>query len=128
MSLAHALGVSLRQRSSCCCSSAAGLALRRAAGGSGGGVAPARQFATKQQQPASGSAAQFYKTFTRPIGKVLVLAIFTYQVAYWTWLKLEADEHRAETDGESTASSRMRTSWIDGGWGFLLEGISGSGT
>ncbi|ETR97941.1 hypothetical protein M419DRAFT_90203, partial [Trichoderma reesei RUT C-30] len=42
--------------------------------------------------------AQFYKTFTRPIGKVLVLAIFTYQVAYWTWLKLEADEHRAETD------------------------------
>jgi hypothetical protein len=44
--------------------------------------------------------AQFYKTFTRPIGKVLVLAVFTYQVAYWTWTKLEADEHREETDGE----------------------------
>ncbi|KAL6881543.1 hypothetical protein J3F83DRAFT_722663 [Trichoderma novae-zelandiae] len=89
MSLAHALGV-LRRRS--CCSSAGVL---RGAGGS-----PARRYATKQQQQQSGSAAQFYKTFTRPIGKVLVLAVFTYQVAYWTWLKLEADEHRAETDGE----------------------------
>lgn len=48
--------------------------------------------------------AQFYKTFTRPIGKVLVLAVFTYQVAYWTWVKLEADEHRAETDGEHASS------------------------
>ncbi|EHK50542.1 hypothetical protein TRIATDRAFT_187104, partial [Trichoderma atroviride IMI 206040] len=47
--------------------------------------------------------AQFYKTFTRPIGKVLVLAVFTYQVAYWTWLKLEADEHREETDATITA-------------------------
>ncbi|PTB62798.1 hypothetical protein BBK36DRAFT_1127800, partial [Trichoderma citrinoviride] len=47
--------------------------------------------------------AQFYKTFTRPIGKVLVLAVFTYQVAYWTWVKLEADEHRAETDATIAA-------------------------
>lgn len=59
----------------------------------------ARSYATKQ----SGSAAQFYKTFTRPIGKVLVLAVFTYQVAYWTWLKLEADEHREETDATIAA-------------------------
>ncbi|KAH6606344.1 hypothetical protein Trco_005497 [Trichoderma cornu-damae] len=56
----------------------------------------ARRYATKQ----SGSAAQFYKTFTRPTGKILVLAVFAYQVAYWTWTKLEADEVRAETDGE----------------------------
>ncbi|KAL7797466.1 hypothetical protein V8C37DRAFT_369556 [Trichoderma ceciliae] len=56
----------------------------------------ARTYATKQ----AGPAAQFYRTFTRPIGKVLVLAVFTYQLAYWSWTKLEADEHRAETDGE----------------------------
>ncbi|KAK1243534.1 hypothetical protein MKX08_001672 [Trichoderma sp. CBMAI-0020] len=70
----------------------------------------ARSYATKQ----SGSAAQFYKTFTRPIGKVLVLAVFTYQVAYWTWLKLEADEHREETDAtiaalETTVNEYQKT-------------------
>ncbi|TFB05095.1 hypothetical protein CCMA1212_002436 [Trichoderma ghanense] len=100
MSLAHARGV--LRRTSC---SSAGAALRRAGAGV---VSPARRFATSQQQqqqkkPSSGSAAQFYKTFTRPVGKVLVLAIFTYQVAYWTWLKLEADEHRAETDATIAA-------------------------
>lgn len=47
---------------------------------------------------------QFYKTFTRPIAKVLLVAVFTYQVAYWGWLKLEADEVRADTDGESFSS------------------------
>ncbi|KAL7925265.1 hypothetical protein ACQKWADRAFT_283496 [Trichoderma austrokoningii] len=69
-----------------------------------------RSYATKQ----SGSAAQFYKTFTRPIGKVLVLAVFTYQVAYWTWLKLEADEHCEETDAtiaalETTVNEYQKT-------------------
>ncbi|UKZ57904.1 hypothetical protein TrVGV298_011765 [Trichoderma virens] len=70
----------------------------------------ARSYATKQPSP----AAQFYKTFTRPIGKVLVLAVFTYQVAYWTWTKLEADEHRAETDAtivelENTVNEYKKT-------------------
>lgn len=45
--------------------------------------------------------SHFYKTFTRPIAKVLLLAVFTYQVVYWTWAKLEADEIRANTDGLS---------------------------
>lgn len=88
----------------------------------GGAMRQARSYATKQPSPVVSSLfspllniihslfgtdlwlvqqqAQFYKTFTRPIGKVLVLAVFTYQVAYWTWNKLEADEHRAEADGE----------------------------
>ncbi|QYT05883.1 hypothetical protein H0G86_012761 [Trichoderma simmonsii] len=70
----------------------------------------ARSYATKQPSP----VAQFYKTFTRPIGKVLVLAVFTYQVAYWTWTKLEADEHRAEADAtiaalESTVNEYKKT-------------------
>lgn len=42
---------------------------------------------------------QFYKTFTRPVAKVLILAVFTYQVAYWSWNKLEADELCEKTDG-----------------------------
>ncbi|KAL7956413.1 hypothetical protein V8C34DRAFT_288616 [Trichoderma compactum] len=70
----------------------------------------ARSYATKQPSP----VAQFYKTFTRPIGKVLVLAVFTYQVAYWTWTKLEADEHIAEADAtiaalESTVNEYSKT-------------------
>lgn len=79
-------------------------------------ITTSRSYATKQSGSAVGNQpllmplndllligspqAQFYKTFTRPIGKVLVLAVFTYQVAYWTWTKLEADEARAEADGE----------------------------
>jgi hypothetical protein len=43
--------------------------------------------------------AQFYKTFTRPVAKVLLMAVLTYQLVYWGWMKLETDEVRAETDG-----------------------------
>lgn len=51
----------------------------------------------------------FYKTFTRPIAKVTLLAVLTYQVVYWAWAKLEADEIRAETDGKlGIADSRRR--------------------
>ncbi|ODA78350.1 hypothetical protein RJ55_05731 [Drechmeria coniospora] len=42
--------------------------------------------------------SRFYKTFTRPVAKALLLAVFSYQVVYWSWMKLEADEYRAETD------------------------------
>ncbi|KAK0110814.1 hypothetical protein ONS96_002407 [Cadophora gregata f. sp. sojae] len=34
----------------------------------------------------------FYKTFTRPIAKVLLMATFTYQFVYWGWVYLEKDE------------------------------------
>lgn len=43
--------------------------------------------------------AQFYKDFTRPVAKVLLMAMFTYQLAYWGWVKLEQDEIRAEREG-----------------------------
>jgi hypothetical protein len=56
-----------------------------------------RSYATTKQPTAS---SQFYKQFTRPIAKVLLLAVFTYQFAYWGWTKLETDEIRAERDGE----------------------------
>ncbi|KAF5712922.1 hypothetical protein FMUND_8200 [Fusarium mundagurra] len=42
--------------------------------------------------------SQFYRTFTRPIAKTLLIAVFTYQLAYWTWVKLETDEIRAERE------------------------------
>ncbi|CZR57892.1 uncharacterized protein PAC_07781 [Phialocephala subalpina] len=42
----------------------------------------------------------FYKTFTRPVAKVLLMATFTYQLAYWGWVKLEKDEIKREKTGE----------------------------
>lgn len=54
------------------------------------------QFANGAEQ------SQFYKTFTRPVAKVLLVAVFTYQVAYWSWVKLETDEVRSERDGSYT--------------------------
>ncbi|ATZ51420.1 hypothetical protein BCIN_07g00600 [Botrytis cinerea B05.10] len=37
----------------------------------------------------------FYKTFTRPIAKTLLIATFIYQLTYWGWVKLEKDELKA---------------------------------
>jgi len=42
----------------------------------------------------------FYKTFTRPIAKVLLMATFTYQLAYWAWVKLEKEEIKRERSAE----------------------------
>ena len=36
----------------------------------------------------------FYKSFGRPVAKVFLGAIFTYQVLYWGWAKLESLETR----------------------------------
>ncbi|OJJ46285.1 hypothetical protein ASPZODRAFT_67490 [Penicilliopsis zonata CBS 506.65] len=41
-----------------------------------------------------------YKPFVRPFAKVFLGAIFTYQVIYWTWLKLEMDESKVEKNKE----------------------------
>lgn len=41
-----------------------------------------------------------YKTFVSPFAKVFLGAIFTYQVIYWTWLKLETDESKVEKNEE----------------------------
>lgn len=43
--------------------------------------------------------AAFYKTFTRPLAKTMLLAVFTYQLVYWAWVKLETDEIKAEKTG-----------------------------
>ncbi|ATY66523.1 hypothetical protein A9K55_000927 [Cordyceps militaris] len=60
-------------------------------------LATTRTYATEKS---NNPTASFYKTFSRPIAKVMILAVFTYQVAYWSWIKLEADEARAKVDAE----------------------------
>ncbi|KFZ17709.1 hypothetical protein V502_04442 [Pseudogymnoascus sp. VKM F-4520 (FW-2644)] len=64
-----------------------------------------RAFASSQPpagdapKPVSGHV-NFYKTFTRPIAKVLLLATFTYQLSYYLWVKLEKDEIKSERQNE----------------------------
>jgi hypothetical protein len=47
----------------------------------------------------------FYKTFTRPIAKALLLATFTYQLSYYLWVKLEKDEIKSERQSMDQAKS-----------------------
>ncbi|ROW02870.1 hypothetical protein VSDG_01653 [Cytospora chrysosperma] len=58
-----------------------------------------RRFASSEPQQPS-PLTEFYKDFTRPVAKVLLMAMFTYQLAYWGWVKLEQDEITAEREGE----------------------------
>ena len=51
------------------------------------------------------SQGEFYKTFTRPVAKCLLLAMFTYQLAYYAWVKLETDEIKHEKDGTCPPTS-----------------------
>ncbi|KAJ6013995.1 hypothetical protein N7540_008586 [Penicillium herquei] len=37
-----------------------------------------------------------YGAFARPFGKVFLGAVLTYQIIYWTWVKLETDETKLE--------------------------------
>ncbi|KAI9044606.1 uncharacterized protein KD926_000517 [Aspergillus affinis] len=41
-----------------------------------------------------------YKLFVGPFSKVFLGAIFTYQVIYWSWLKLEMDASKVEKNQE----------------------------
>ncbi|KAK3402969.1 hypothetical protein B0T20DRAFT_11875 [Sordaria brevicollis] len=56
---------------------------------------------SSQQQPPSATGV-FYKTFTRPVAKCLLTALFVYQVIYWGWSKLEVDEIKEERQAEIT--------------------------
>ncbi|KAK3297519.1 uncharacterized protein B0H64DRAFT_440977 [Chaetomium fimeti] len=50
-------------------------------------------------QPPSPTGA-FYKTFTRPVAKCALLAVFVYQLVYFGWAKLETDEIKEERQAE----------------------------
>ncbi len=43
---------------------------------------------------------EFYRKFTRPVAKCALVAVFVYQLAYFGWTKLEADEISGERKGE----------------------------
>ncbi|KAF2185126.1 hypothetical protein K469DRAFT_708419 [Zopfia rhizophila CBS 207.26] len=45
-------------------------------------------------------AGTFYKSFGSPILKTFLGALFTYQVLYWGWLKLESVEIKKEKEEE----------------------------
>lgn len=38
----------------------------------------------------------FYRSFGRPIAKVFLGGVVTYQTVYWVWVKLETDEVKEE--------------------------------
>ncbi|KAI9800595.1 MAG: hypothetical protein M1833_003253 [Piccolia ochrophora] len=66
-----------------------------------------RGYAT-QQKPVSPHIG-FYQSFGRPIAKVFLGAVFTYQCAYWLWVKLETVEVRGKKEAEIKAlESRLR--------------------
>jgi len=44
----------------------------------------------------------FYKNFGRPIVKVFLGAVFTYQITYWLWIKLETDEVKQQKRSKLT--------------------------
>ena len=44
----------------------------------------------------------FYRSFGRPIAKTFFGAVFTYQVIYFVWVKLDVDEMKAKKSGISS--------------------------
>ncbi|KAH8588414.1 hypothetical protein B0O99DRAFT_639454 [Bisporella sp. PMI_857] len=56
----------------------------------------------------------FYKTFTRPIAKVLLMATFTYQLAYWGWVYLEKEEIKLDKSAEVQSLEKQLADLTDG--------------
>ncbi|OJI97759.1 hypothetical protein ASPVEDRAFT_68476 [Aspergillus versicolor CBS 583.65] len=57
------------------------------------------------QQPPSAykEGMSRYKHFFSPFAKVFLGAVFTYQVLYWTWVKLEMEEVKADKNKQLAA-------------------------
>jgi hypothetical protein len=49
----------------------------------------------------------FYKSFGRPIAKVFLGAVFTYQLSYYTWVKLETDEVKENKRSEPSQNQTL---------------------
>jgi hypothetical protein len=49
----------------------------------------------------------FYKTFGRPVFKVFLMAMFTYQMLYLAWVRLEHGEEREQRQGELRSPMHM---------------------
>ncbi|KAJ5246999.1 hypothetical protein N7468_001982 [Penicillium chermesinum] len=48
-----------------------------------------------------------YRSFAGPFSKVFLGAVLTYQVIYWTWMKLETDEEKLEKNTEVAALEKQ---------------------
>ncbi|KAK3374015.1 hypothetical protein B0T24DRAFT_679392 [Lasiosphaeria ovina] len=71
-----------------------------------------RRYSTEQSSPPPPSrspSGNFYKTFTRPVAKCLLLAMFVYQLAYWGWVKLEQDEITGERKEIALLEGQVRS-------------------
>ncbi|KAK5122489.1 hypothetical protein LTR85_004073 [Meristemomyces frigidus] len=55
----------------------------------------------RAQQP--NPHGNFYKQFGRPVAKNFLIAVLTYQVLYYSWMKLESIEVKQEKGGEMHA-------------------------
>ncbi|KAL2178909.1 uncharacterized protein P884DRAFT_257002 [Thermothelomyces heterothallicus CBS 202.75] len=51
-------------------------------------LTPFRRYSSQTPSP----TGAFYKTFTRPVAKCALLAVFVYQLVYFGWSKLEVEE------------------------------------
>ncbi|TLS27340.1 hypothetical protein PpBr36_04478 [Pyricularia pennisetigena] len=70
-----------------------------------GRTQPFRQIRCSSSSSSSPSSkpslsGSFYKTFGRPILKVVLSAMFVYQVAYYAWVKMETDEITRDRQAE----------------------------
>jgi hypothetical protein len=68
-----------------------------------------RTYATRQPT----RAGTFYRSFGSPIFKCFLMALFTYQVVYWGWMKLESIEEKVGKDGESRISVDKTWAWME---------------
>jgi hypothetical protein len=64
-----------------------------------GGVVAPRFYASGSARPPS-QHTMFYKTFGRPVFKVFLMAMFTYQMLYLAWVRLEHGEEREQRQAE----------------------------
>ncbi|KAL1975298.1 hypothetical protein VTN31DRAFT_3690 [Thermomyces dupontii] len=59
-----------------------------------------RRLSQEQEQSSYRSGMAAYRSLVRPFAKVFLTALFTYQVLYWGWLKLESYEMKATRNDE----------------------------
>lgn len=72
----------------------------------------------------------FYRNNTYPVLKSFLLALLTYQLAYYVWLKLEVVEEKSEQQGTirgleeevKRAVARQKRNAVD-----VVEKVTGSG-
>ncbi|KAL4802895.1 hypothetical protein BDV18DRAFT_145768 [Aspergillus unguis] len=64
---------------------------------------PPRPPPQQPEQNAYKEGMSRYKLFASPFAKVFLGAVFTYQVIYWTWVKLEMEEVKVEKNKQLAA-------------------------